>query len=170
VTIRPALARDAESIGLVHVRSWQTAYQGKFPQGFLDQLDPAQRAEGWRRYFAESSWERQAVLVVEVDSVVVGFANVGSSRDGDARGEGQVRAIYLLPERWGQGLGRDLMAAATAALNDLGFGQAILWVLDGNERARRFYEAAGWRPDGATNRDESFGFPIPEVRYRREFP
>jgi ribosomal protein S18 acetylase RimI-like enzyme len=146
VAIRPALAGDAESIGLVHVRSWQASYRGQFPQEFLDQLDPAQRAEGWRRYFAEASWERQTILVVEVDSTVVGFANVGPSRDSDARGEGEVRAIYLLPERWAQGLGRDLMAAAAVALNDSGFAEAVLWVLESNERARRFYE--GCRMEG----------------------
>ncbi|MHB8296603.1 MAG: GNAT family N-acetyltransferase [Acidimicrobiales bacterium] len=124
-TIRPALASDAETIGLVHLRSWQAAYRGKFPQEFLDQLDPVQRADGWRRYFAEAPWERQAVIVVEVDSAVVGFANVGPSRDSDAKDEGEVRAIYLLPERWGGGLGRDLMATATTELNELGSGEAI---------------------------------------------
>jgi hypothetical protein len=27
--------------------------------------------------------------------------------------------------------------------------EAALWVLDGNDRDRRFHAAAGWRPDGA---------------------
>jgi hypothetical protein len=33
---------------------------------------------------------------------------------------------------------------------------------------RRFYEAAGWRPDGAGKTDESWGFPLSEIRYRRD--
>jgi hypothetical protein len=37
-----------------------------------------------------------------------------------------------------------------------------------NVRARRFYEAAGWRPDGAAKIDDSRGFPLEEVRYRHD--
>jgi RimJ/RimL family protein N-acetyltransferase len=36
-----------------------------------------------------------------------------------------------------------------------------------NGRARRFYERAGWRPDGAEKTEEWAGARVPEVRYRR---
>jgi hypothetical protein len=55
-------------------------------------------------------------------------------------------------------------------LAEAGFGQVILWVLDSNARARRFYEAGGWLADGAAKRDDSFGVPMNEVRYRRSLP
>lgn len=35
-----------------------------------------------------------------------------------------------------------------------------------NERARRFYAAAGWRPDGAESDEEAFGQVVKEFRYR----
>ena len=78
-----------------------------------------------------------------------------------------MRAIYLLADFWGQGLGRSLMAAACERLRDAGFTEATLWALDTNERARKFYEAAGWALDGASKQDDSRGFPITELRYRR---
>lgn len=165
--VHAAEPTDALAIGLVHVRSWQAAYRGRFPQDYLDALDADRRGEGWRRYLEAGPPEGEALLVVDLDDRVVGFANVGPSRDDDAGGGGELRAIYLLPERWGLGDGRALLAAATRALHAHGFGHATLWVLDGNERARRFYETAGWAPDGATKRDVSFGFPIAEVRYHR---
>jgi hypothetical protein len=59
------------------------------------------------------------------------------------------------------------MATAVAGLVRLGYANAILWVLDTNERARRFYALAGWEQDGASKTDGSRGFPITEVRYRR---
>ncbi|MEU2868537.1 hypothetical protein ABZ769_04940 [Streptomyces olivoreticuli] len=36
-----------------------------------------------------------------------------------------------------------------------------------NPRARRFYELAGYAPDGAVPYDDYDGVPVPEVRYRR---
>jgi RimJ/RimL family protein N-acetyltransferase len=45
--------------------------------------------------------------------------------------------------------------------------EAVLWVLPGNRRARRFYEAAGWVADGAERSAEVQGVVVPEVRYRR---
>jgi hypothetical protein len=51
-----------------------------------------------------------------------------------------------------------------------GFDQVILWVLDSNARARRFYEAGGWRADEAAKQDDSFGVPMTKVRYRRPLP
>ena len=42
------------------------------------------------------------------------------------------------------------MAEARRRLAEAGFSEAILWVLQGNDRARSFYEGEGWSPDGAT--------------------
>ncbi len=47
------------------------------------------------------------------------------------------------------------------------FSEATLWVLDTNDRARRFYEAAGWRAHGASKTDERPAGTLSEVRYRR---
>jgi GNAT superfamily N-acetyltransferase len=167
VTIRVGEASDAVGIGLVHVRSWQAIYQGLFPQEYLHSLDPVQRSQGWQHYFEGRPHDRQSLLVADIAGSVVGFVLVGPSRDEDAVGDGELRAIYLLPDRWGQGLSRDLVAAALTALGGFGFPQATLWVLDRNQRARRFYTAAGWSHDGTAKQDDSFGFPITEVRYRR---
>ena len=100
---------------------------------------------------------------------LVGFVDYSASRDGDADREqvGEVNALYLEPEAWGSGAGRLLMDAALARLTAAGFAQATLWVLDSNARARRFYEAGGWTADGAVKHDDSRGFPIRQVRYRK---
>lgn len=166
-TVRVARPADAAGIGLVHVRSWQAAYRGHFPQDFLDNLDPVQRGEGWRRQLDLGLGPDQVLLVSEIATKVVGFVNAGPCRDEDADGRGEIYALYVLPELWGRGLGRELMAAALDALAGLGFEEVTLWVLEGNHRARRFYEAGGWSVDGATKTDNRPGFPVPEVRYRR---
>ena len=75
-----------------------------------------------------------------------------------------------MPAAWDQGIGKQLMAAALGRLGEAEFDQVTLWVLDSNARARRFYEAGGWLADGAVKRDDSFGIPMTEVRYRRSLP
>lgn len=139
------------------------------PQAYLDGLDPAQRAGRWGRLLAEIDRTRGGVLVADDGRHILGFVSYASSGDNDADPSrvGEVGAIYLRPDAWGKGVGRRLMDAAFGRLADAGFAEATLWVLDSNVRARRFYEAGGWRADGEVEIDESRGFPITEVRYRR---
>jgi GNAT superfamily N-acetyltransferase len=171
VEVRAAVVEDAEQIADVHVRSWQAGYRGLLPQDYLDGLDPAARVPARRQLLEASDLPRTGTLVAADDGQVVGFAHVGPSRDEDADSSvGEVFAIYLAPGAWGKGHGRELMAAALADLVQAGYRQATLWVLEPNARARRFYEAAGFRPDGASMEDDSRGFPLAEIRYRRALP
>jgi ribosomal protein S18 acetylase RimI-like enzyme len=60
-----------------------------------------------------------------------------------------------------------LMHVGVEAMRAAGYRDAILYVLDDNPRARRFYEREGWALDGGTKREELLGVEIAEVRYRR---
>jgi GNAT superfamily N-acetyltransferase len=170
--VRPARLEDAGQIALVHVMSWQQAYRGLVPQEYLDSLDLDQRARAWRRVLEQPDSPGRAILVMDSGDTLVGFVSLGPARDEDQNPEqvGEVRAIYLLADAWGKGLGRQLMAAAVERLAATGFEQAILWVLDSNVRARRFYEAGGWFADGTVKDDDSRGFQMTEVRYCFPFP
>ena len=172
VEVRPATVDDAEAIAIVHVRSWQSAYRGLMPDDLLDGLSVARRAGAWRTIM-ESGGEWSALLVLEGDHDVEGFAHLCAARYAGAPADtGEITSIYLQPESWGRGAGRALMDAAVQRLAAEGFGDAILWVLVGNERARRFYEAARWTCDG-TEKSERVGaegrpgVTITETRYRR---
>jgi GNAT superfamily N-acetyltransferase len=168
VTVRAAEPGDAESIAVVHVRTWQDAYRGLMPQDYLDNQSVERRREVWERILAEADWPRTGAFVAENSDGVVGFAHVGPARDEDAGGDvGEVNSIYVLARAWGTGAGRALMTAAVSTLRDARFREATLWVLDTNTRARRFYEAAGWVVDGTERAEELRGFPVREVRYRR---
>ena len=159
-TIRPATVEDAWPIAEVNVRSWQSAYRGLLPELYLRDLSVESRAARWQRVLADPANQGDILVLVEDDSVV-GFTAVDRIR-------GELRAIYLAPERWGTGLGRRLHDTAVAALRESGHREATLWVLDTNERAQRFYAAAGWVPDGATKSDTMPGEDVllSETRYR----
>ena len=159
--IRPARAEDAAAVTDVHTRTWQAAYEHVFGAERLASIDVSRR-----RAFAEQSIASGRVAVAEKDDRIVGFVAVGPSTD--VEGEGELYAIYVLPEAWGSGAGHGLMDAAKELLRE-SYRDATLYVLDDNLRARRFYEREGWSLDGTTKTDELLGVPVAEVRYRISF-
>jgi GNAT superfamily N-acetyltransferase len=167
--VRPATARDGDAVGRVQVESWRAAYAGLLPEEAVAGFDIEARQRLWREWLAETPATRfggpaSELFVAELDGDVVGFANVGEARD-EAR-EGELYAIYVDPSCWGRGVGRALIERAEEALRAAGFREAILWVLEGNARAERFYGSAGWTEDGR-KADEFQGAEVVELRYRK---
>jgi ribosomal protein S18 acetylase RimI-like enzyme len=165
-TIREATRRDARALAEIHVRSWQAAYRGKLTDEYLGGLRAEDREERWREVLAHPP-EAWRTWVAEDEGSVIGFATTGRSEDADAdRSTGEVYAIYLDPESVGTGLGRELFAHAVEDLREREFRTATLWVLETNAQARRFYEIAGWRTDGAVTSQRIDRESRPCVRYR----
>ncbi|MFN8074733.1 MAG: GNAT family N-acetyltransferase [Kineosporiaceae bacterium] len=163
--IRPAALEDAPRIAAVHVRSWREAYRGLLPQDLLDGLDEAQRAVAWSSALTNPDPRVQA-FVAEDGGEVVGFVHVRPSRDAEG-GTGEITCLYVRQAAWGRGAGRALMDAAVASMRGSGFAAATLWVLAANDRARRFYAAAGWTPDGTQRVEDRGGRDVLELRYGR---
>lgn len=163
--VRDARPGDESAVARVHVRSWQMAYRGLLPDAYLDALDPADRAA--RYVFAPAGPDRPHTVVAVHDGAICGFATFGPCRDPDAAGAGELYAIYVDPESWSRGAGRELIEDARRRLGDAGFPTAVLWVLAGNERAERFYRIDGWRPDGRQRRETIHGIDVDEIRYAR---
>jgi GNAT superfamily N-acetyltransferase len=171
VTVRQATPRDVDALASLHIRAWQWAYRAQLPDDFLDGL--SSQLERRRRQWTE--WlERPGAsfaLAAERDSAVAGFAHSGVARDADLPARwGELYAIYLEQREAGRGTGRMLMGRVVEGLASRGYESAVLWVLETNARARRFYEAGGWTPDGRTQEIDFGIFKAIEVRYRRDLP
>jgi ribosomal protein S18 acetylase RimI-like enzyme len=166
VTIRPARVDDADAVGEVHVRVWQSAYRGVVPDDYLDGLRAEDHATRWREHLNAPSWDGHLLVVVD-DDRVVGFASFGPALDSDATGDGQLYAINLDPDVWRRGLGRALLGVATDRLRELGYTEAVLWVVPDNVPARRLYESDAWSDDGVRRDEDVFGVVVPLMRYRR---
>jgi GNAT superfamily N-acetyltransferase len=163
-TVRHATSADADAIGRVQVETWRTAYAGLLPQETIDAFDVGARQEMWREGLSRAPRLGSATFVAVVDDEIVGFTTVGASHSED--GTGELYAIYVDPSSWGTGAGRALIERAEASLRESGFPAALLWVLEGNERAERFYRAAGWQRDGKKE-DDFQGARVTELRYRK---
>jgi GNAT superfamily N-acetyltransferase len=179
LTVRAATTGDAADIVRINVQAWQKAYVGIVPADVLDSMEVEGRVDRYRYRMRHSPGFEH--LVVTEDGMVVGYACLGNYRLGQQqngalhREIGEVTAIYVDPPRWGTGAGRALMDAARYRLTERGFTTVRLWVLAANHQARRFYERAGFVPDGATagypvGRPDGTVIELPEVRYTRELP
>lgn len=110
-----------------------------------------------------SSWEEERELPVEAAAARLGsrafwgayegaelYGFVGLEREARAknRHKATVVAMYVAPEAAGQGAGRALLEALVAHARAERLHSLVLTVTDGNERAVRLYEAAGFRSFG----------------------
>jgi GNAT superfamily N-acetyltransferase len=168
VVVRPAEPPDATGIAGVHVESWRAAYADIVPAAVLDNLSVERRATFWEERLSDPA--DSSTWVAEREGLIVGFAGTQPTDAADASdtpvGTVELATIYLLPDVWRQGIGSALERVAVARHTALGTPMLILWVFAANDRARRFYEFAGWRLDEITRDLVLGGEPIPIVRYR----
>lgn len=166
VKVRDMAPADCAAVAAIRVGGWRHAYAGLVPQPYLDGMDAAADAARHRAYLADGSGSVN--VVAEQHGEVIGWACFGPSRSPGARpGTCELYAIYVLPERISSGVGHALMAEVTGRARAAGFARMELWVLKENARARRFYERAGFLPDGTEAPFDVDGTPVPEVRYAR---
>lgn len=180
--VREAQIIDAEAIAVVHSTSWRTAYRELLPERYLTKLTVPHLTRRWhrtlqRRRSITSELELSAsedFLVLELGGAVVGFCEYGPVGDDEDQEEddlagfaGEVHMVYLHPTTWGQGLGRPLMDAAMQGLERRGLHWAVVWVLEQNTRARRFYERLSFAADGGRRHDLLGGEMQRLVRYGR---
>ncbi|GAA3503728.1 GNAT family N-acetyltransferase [Streptomyces prasinosporus] len=168
IDIRAMTADDCDRVAEIRVRGWQHAYRGLVPQSYLDGLDVAADAERHRARLLHGDGD-VVNLVAGTGGGLVGWAAFGPYRDGGARtGDAELYALYLHPRSLGRGVGRALLAEAVRRCSAAGRPRMYLWVIEGNTRARRFYERAGFAADGGEEPFEVDGVAVPEVRYAKD--
>ncbi|HEY3220029.1 MAG TPA: GNAT family N-acetyltransferase [Gemmatimonadales bacterium] len=163
MTIRRALSSDAETVGRIHVESWNVAYRGIMPDDVIARTDLAYRTAFWAERIADQEWP---VFLIEEQGQCVAFCQMIPTKDADddAKRVGHITSLHVLPHLRGHGHGRILMDHVLAEFRRRGFTEVTLWVLEENWKARRFYEKHGFQLDGGSRRYGKTN--VPEVRYR----
>lgn len=160
--IRAAVPADADGIARAHTASWRSSYRGILPDPVLDRIDVDQRAASWRRVLTD----RGVLTLVAYDTThhdIVGFCDAGRTR-GSSPYAAEVYRIYLEHHAKRHGLGREMFDQVTSWLRAQQLRSLVIWVLDQNHHARRFYEAMGGRP-GSRVPSAVSGFPVVELAY-----
>lgn len=164
LTLRQAWAGDSEAIARIQVEGWHTAYADIFPEEVLAAFTVELRRARWQEYLTEP--DDTQTWLAERGPEAVGFCSFGPCRDSDKGADSwEIWALYVAPGAWRSGVGEALTRRALKVARRLGKDEMTLWVLQENERGRRFYEAMGFETDGVTTTYEKGGESFPEVRY-----
>ena len=160
--IRPAVLDDAEGIAQAHTASWRTSYRGILPDDVLARINVDQRAHSWRQVVADPA----ILTLVAYDTSrgdIVGVCDAGPNRSRMPQA-GEIYRLYFEHHARRHGLGRDMFEHVIDWLRSQRMRSLVIWVLEGNHHARRFYEAMGGQLD-ARVASRVQGFPVVEQAY-----
>ena len=171
VSVRPARPEDAAEIARIQVVTWRTAYRAVLPAAVLDEWDGEAATESWRRAVASPPTPGHGVMVAVEGSAPVGFAafepaELVAGESPDPAGPSAEVSTLLVEPRWGRrGHGSRLLAAVADVVRAGGAARLQTWLLETDQVSSRFYESAGWAPDGWARTLETDGDPLREIRW-----
>ena len=143
ILIRLGLAADVDAALSVYERSNLARRQGVWP-------NRAARVEQVRAHLGDpASW----FLVANEGPALVAMASAEALRGDD--GAGPVRPghcflnlLFVLPERWGEGIGGVILDALLAEAKRRDYSRIHLWTDEDNERSHRLYRSRRFSPTG----------------------
>jgi GNAT superfamily N-acetyltransferase len=149
VLIRVGHAADVDAAVSVYEHSNLARRHGVWP-------NRASRTERARSHLRQpGTW----FLVATEGEDVIAMASVEPLREKDARGrvirEGCfVNLLYVLPERWGEGIGGAILDAVLSEAKRRHHSRIHLWTHEDNERSHRLYRSRGFSRTGRLAGDE----------------
>lgn len=146
------------AISHIYEASWKSAYKGIIPQAYLDSIPEGH----WVQALDNPSWH---TLIMLHGDIIIGTSSYCTSRFEDMNGWGDIILVYLLPNYFGKGYGKQLLQAAIDGLTQMGYTDIFLWVLEDNTQARHFYECFGFEASSAYLDDDIGGKKLREIRY-----
>lgn len=146
--ITKAGIEQADIVGQVHSEAWKQAYADIFPKEFLDEDTPEKRKH---EFIDSCGYENIFYYIIYEDNIAVGIVKVADELD-----TYEIASFYILEQYRNKGYGKQVVAYLEKELDKK---RIRLWVLDGNIKARRFYENNGFVNTGTTRiiyRGDSF--------------
>lgn len=140
-TIRPVQQDDVDAVQSVARTTWHATYDDILGPDAVDS-----QVDEWydESIVREGISDDDIVYLVAVDDgAVVGYTAAGPTDEDDSAPAG-LYSIYVLPNHWGNGVGKQLFDAVTDRLRERGFDRLSIRVLADNDRARAFYERQGY--------------------------
>ena len=146
--IREAAVNDSARIAEIEVLSSRYAYRGIVPDDCLYQdLSVENRAPVYERWITE---KRFKLYVCEDPGTgeIRGMMGIGPCEDDDQQDAFELHFIYVDPGYTGMGFGSEMLRFFEQQGREKGCLQFVIWVLEENEKGRKFYEKHSYRSDG----------------------
>lgn len=124
-------------ISEIYEKSWRYAYKDIIPQEFLDSIEKGK----WIPIFDFPDW---SIVVCIENSKYIGTISFSKSRFQEYFSYGEIISFYILPEYIGKGYGNKILKYVIKELYGLGYSQLLLWVLEDNYLAKKFYKKNGF--------------------------
>lgn len=121
---------DIMQAAIIHSESWKESHREICSPEFIAIHTPERQ-----KCYLESEVAKGAQLYMLIDEKPVGIVSVHGSL---------IENLYVLPSEQNQGYGTQLLAFAVGKCT----GSPSLWILNTNDRAKRFYERHGFKPTG----------------------
>lgn len=149
---------DLLEISNIYESSWKFAYKDIIPQDYLDCIPKGR----WANSITKEGMNN---LVLIENGIIIGTASFCKSRWEQYNDYGEIVSLYFLPDYVGKGYGSTLLKKSVEELKFLGYNKLLLWVLEDNLRARRFYEKNGFVCTYEYINDKIGGKELREVMY-----
>ena len=161
VTARVAHTGDVESVQRVAKAAWHAVYDEILGEDVVDQVlgewyDDDAIAAG-------ITHDAQDFFVAERAEEVVGYAHVGPH---PPRRVHQLYRLYVHPDEWRDGIGRQLLAEVEQALYDRDVTLYEVEVVTDNTIGVAFYESTGFERADTSERD-LFGETVTQYVFRK---
>ncbi|MFC7070008.1 GNAT family N-acetyltransferase [Halobaculum lipolyticum] len=167
--VRPvASVAEFRAAMAVNRAAWRDAYADILPSARLDAMTVPDGRDLQERYEHATADGAFLVAVDPAPGAVVGFADAAWGDDRKAfceRDDAELRALYVAPERQGEGVGTSLLAALDDRV-PVRFDRLVLETFEANDDARAFYEARGFERVGSSG-FEVAGESYPTAVYAR---
>ena len=140
--IRPAVPEDAPVLARIQTEAWKAAFGGILSPEALAQATNPEEAQAMHAFVLEHQLAHVSLQCI--DGTPQGMTAWSENRDNLGCDTAELICIHSLPQFWGHGYGAHMIQHVLEEAKHAGYVRLVLWVFEGNERARRFYEKHGF--------------------------
>ena len=161
LVIRKVRYEDIEQIVDINIKDWKKVYKGIIDDEILDNLNREEKIKKWREHYNIGN-----VIVAEENGTILGYCRyddnvVYENTDIDS----EIIAIYVDCDKLGNGIGKKLVEYVKADLKNKNKTKMVIWCLEKNQNARKFYEKMGGNLLSDEKHFEKEGKKYKEVGY-----
>lgn len=145
-TIERVKQGDEAALAFIQTESWKAAFKDILSPEVLSRCTNLDKATEMYKRLLEQNKGNGYLLKVEGKPHCIAWWD--STRETDMSGYAELICIHSLPDQWRKGYGSKMMDAVLCDISKAGYSKVMLWVFEGNTRARRFYEVHGFTTKG----------------------